>query len=160
MTRSILDIPRRFRPAFCGGYLVVQLTVLLGAQASPDRVFGFQMFNASSSIKISLFRKVRQRGRSRVVKVHDGTWQARDRQGVVHTYHWQDRVRSGVLSVLDHSVHASYGIEAQLFRLRLALADVQSHLPGDDETEALIAVVDTLQNGREAAQVRLEERRR
>jgi hypothetical protein len=40
--------------------------------------------------------------------------------------------------------------------LQFALTDVAAHLPGDDETEALVAVVDTIENGRAPAQVRLE----
>ena len=160
MQRSLLDLPRRFRGAFFCAYLFLQLTLLVRAQSSPDFVFGFQMFNASSDMKISLFREVRRKGRARLVPVRDGAWQVKDRDGTAHEYHWQDRVHDGVLGSLDQYVHASYGIEAQLYRLQFALRDVVSHLPGDDETEALLAVVDTVKNGREHGQVRLRENRR
>jgi hypothetical protein len=158
--RSLLDLPPRLRGAFVCAYLLLQLTLLVRAQRSPDFVFGFQMFNASSDMKISLFREVRRKGHTRLVPVLDGTWQVEDRDGKQHEYHWQDRVHDGVLSSLDRYVHASYGLEAQLYRLQFALRDVASHLPGDDETEALLAVVDTLKNGREHDRVRLRENRR
>ena len=159
MPRSLLNLPRRLRPGFFCAYLGLQTVLLFRAQRSPDFVFGFQMFNASSDLKISLFRKLRQHGRLRLVPVQDGTWQVRDRTGQQRTYRWQDRVHDSVLSNLDRYVHASYGLEGQIFRLRFALHDVATHLPGDRETQALIAVVDTLKNGRERGQLRLEEAR-
>ena len=157
--RSLLNIPMRLRAVFFCGYLAVQLLLLIRAQTSPDFVFGFQMFNASSDLKISLFREVRRKGRTRLVPVQDGAWQIKDRSGTVHSYRWQDRVHDGVLANLDRYVHASYGLEAQLFRLRFALRDVAEHLPGDTETVSLVAVVDTLKNGRDRRQVRFQERR-
>jgi hypothetical protein len=156
MPRSLLNFSPRLRPLFFCAYLATQLTLLFRAQHSPDLVFGFQMFNASSEFKLSLFRKVRRRGRSKVVPVQDGAWQTRDRAGTWHTHRWQDRVRYANLSNLDRFVHAAYGLDAQLFRLQFALRDFVLHLPGDDETEALIAEVDTRKNGREAGHVRLQ----
>jgi len=160
MQRSLLDLPPRLRGAFVCAYLVAQLTLLVRAQSSPDFVFGFQMFNASSEMKINLFREIRRKGRPRLVPVRGGAWQVDDRSGNRHEYHWQDRVRDGVLGNLDRYVHASYGLDAQLYRLQFALHDVATHLPGDDETEALLAVVDTVKNGRPQGQVRLREARR
>ena len=159
MPRSLLDLPLRLRGVFFCSYLMLQAVLLVRAQRSPDFVFGFQMFNASSDMTISLFRQIRYKGRTRLVPVVDGTWQVKDGQGGTREVHWQDRVHDGVLGTLDRSVHASYGLEAQLFRLRFALRDVVSHLPSGDETEALIAVVDTLKNGRERARVRLRAAR-
>ena len=160
MPRSLLNLPPGLRPVFFASYLAVQLTLLIRAQKSPDFVFGFQMFNASSDMKISLFRQLRHKGRTRLVPVQDGAWQVKDATGRLVTYRWQDRVHDGVLSNLDSFVHASYGLEAQLFRLQFALADVATHTPADRETEALVALVDTLKNGREPGRVRLQERRR
>lgn len=156
MPRSLLNLSPRLRPLFFCAYLATQLLLLLRAQKSPDLVFGFQMFNASSDIKISLFRKVRQRGRSKIVPIRDGAWETKDHAGVRHTHHWQDRVRYSRLATLDQFVHAAYGLDAQLFRLQFALRDFVLHLPGDEETEAVIAEVDTLKNGREASHVRLQ----
>ncbi len=159
MPRSSLDLSPRLRGVFFCTYLVGQLALLFHAQTSPDFVFGFQMFNASSDIRISLFRQIQRKGRARLVPVHDGAWQVVDGAGVAHEFHWQDRIHDGVLGNLDHYVHASYGLEAQLFRLQFALRDVAAHLPDDDETRALVAVVDTLKNGRAPEQVRLSASR-
>jgi hypothetical protein len=68
-------------------------------------------------------------------------------------------VRDGVLATLGTYVHASYGLDAQLYRLQFALRDVAAHTPEDQETAGLVAVVDTIKNGREYKQVRLEAAR-
>jgi len=159
MPRSLLNLSPRLRPVFFCAYLATQLVLLIRSQKSPDLVFGFQMFNASSEMKISLFRKVRRRGRSRLVPLHDGAWESKDRSGMAHTYRWQDRVRYRQLATLDRFVHAAYGLDAQLFRLQAALLDFVQRLPAEEETEALIAEVDTLKNGREAGHVRLQANR-
>ncbi|HKO47089.1 MAG TPA: hypothetical protein VJV79_05160 [Polyangiaceae bacterium] len=160
MPRSLLNLSPRLRPVFFCVYLATQLFLLFRAQKSPDLVFGFQMFNASSQLKISLFRKVKHRGRSRVVPIRDGSWETKDRSGIRHTHRWHDRIRYPNLTHLDLFVHASYGLDAQLFRLQAALRDFALQLSNDEETEALIAEVDTLKNGREAGHVRLQADRR
>jgi hypothetical protein len=160
MPRSLLNLSPRLRAAFFCLYLATQLFLLFRAQKSPDLVFGFQMFNASSQLKISLFRKVKRRGRTRVVPVRDGSWETKDRSGTTHTHRWQDRVHYPNLTNLDQFVHASYGLDAQLFRLQFALRDFVLQLSNDEETEALIAEVDTLKNGREPGHVRLQADRR
>lgn len=148
---------RALRAAVFFGYLGVQVGLLLHAQGSPDFVFGFQMFNASSEMKIAIFRRLRSKRphSGRLIVVRDGAWQAKDTHGVTHSFRWNDRVRDGVLGTLDRYVHASYGLEAQIFRLQYALDDVARHIPEDSETEALIAVVDTRKNGRDGAKLRL-----
>lgn len=157
MRRSMFSLPVTFRAACFFGYLALQAWLVISAQWRPDFVFGFQMFNESSTLTIRLFRKVRQRGRERLIPVRDGAWQAKDARGERRTFHWSDRVRDGVLGVLDRPVHASYGLEAQLFRLRFALRDVAAHLADDRETVALVAVVEPLKNGRTVPEVRFEE---
>ena len=159
MARSPLDLPPKARAAFFCAYLVAQAVILIRAERSPDFMFGFQMFNASSSMRIALLRQVRKKGHARLVPVRDGTWQAKDARGTVHSFHWQDRVHDGVLGNLDTYIHASYGLRAQLFRLQFALRDVAAHIPEDHETEALVADVETIKNGREATTVRLEAAR-
>ncbi len=156
MARSLLDLPLKARAAFFFAYLGVQAVILFRAQHSPDFMFGFQMFNASSDMKIALFRRVRRKGHVRLIPIRNGAWQTKDADGAVHTFRWQDRVHDGVLGTLDTYVHASYGLDAQLFRLQFALRDVAAHMPEDRETEALVAVIDTIKNGREYAQVREE----
>jgi hypothetical protein len=146
-----LKLSDKLRPLFFFGYLGIQAALLIRAQSSPDFVFGFQMFNASSELRIALFRKLRpgRKHPSRLVPVTDGAWQVKGEDGTLHTYRWSDRVHDGVLGTTDRFVHASYGLEAQLFRLQLALDDVAQHLPGDHETETLVALVDMRKNGRD-----------
>jgi hypothetical protein len=160
MPRSLLNLSPRLRPLFFCAYLLAQLAIVAHAQKSPDLLFGFQMFNASSQLKISLFRQVRRRGRTRLIPVRDGMWVVKDRSGTEHSYRWQDRIRNGNLRNLDQFVHAAYGLRAQLFRLEAAVHDFAQHLPGDSETEAVIAEVDTLENGREGAHVRIQADRK
>jgi hypothetical protein len=152
-----LQLREKLRPLCFFGYLGIQAALLIRAQSQPDFVFGFQMFNASSELKIALFRKLRPKHKrpARLVPVRDGAWQVMGYDSALHTYRWNDRVRDGVLGTLDRFVHASYGLDAQLFRLQFALDDVVRHLPGDDETEALVALVDTRKNGRDQPQLRL-----
>jgi hypothetical protein len=114
MARSLLDLPLKARAAFFFAYLAAQAVILIHAQRSPDFVFGFQMFNASSDMKITLLRKVRRKGRERLVAVQDGAWQAKDARGAIHQFRWQDRVHDGVLGTLGTFIHASYGLRAQL----------------------------------------------
>jgi hypothetical protein len=152
-----LKLPDKLRPLCFFGYLGLQAALLIRAQSSPDFVFGFQMFNASSELRIALFRKLRPRQKhpSRLVPITDGAWQIKSEDGKLRTYRWSDRIHDGVLGTTGSFVHASYGLDAQLFRLQLALDDVARHLPGDDETEALVALVDTRKNGRDQPQLRL-----
>ena len=159
MARSLLDLPRNARAPFFCAYLAAQIAVLIWAERSPDFVFGFQMFNASSNMTISLFREVRHKGRVKLLPVEGGSWQAKDEHGAAHVFHWQDRVHDGVLGTLDTSVHASYGLEAQLYRLQFALEDVAAHTPEDHETRAWVAHVETLKNGRDHGETRLRAAR-
>src|SRR6185369_11371531 len=101
MPRSLLNLSPRLRPLFFCAYLLAQLAIVAHAQKSPDLLFGFQMFNASSQLKISLFRQVRRRGRTRLIPIRDGMWVVKDRSGTEHSYRWQDRIRNGNLRNLD-----------------------------------------------------------
>lgn len=117
------------------------------------------MFNESSSIKFELYRKVRRRGRERTLPIVDGSWQARTTSGEPRTFRWADRVRYGALLRTGEFVHATYGLDAQLFRLQRALEDVAAHIEDDRETVALVAEVETLKNGRPGESRSLEARR-
>ena len=145
-----------FAALYVGG-----MVLAIGAgMRQPDHVFGFQMFNESSTIEISLERRVRQGGKRVHVPVPNGEWSARDKNGKLHEFRWNDRVRYGGLAALGVRRHASYGLEAQLFRLRKALEDTLRHIPDDAETEALIAVVSASHNGRPPERIRLSALRR
>lgn len=141
-------------------YVVALVGVIVVAQENPDHVFGFQMFNESSRLRIELYRRVRGAPRGELVPVVDGSWQARDRRGNLRTFSYHDRIRDRTLGTLNQSVHAPYGLDGQLFRLKLALEDVLEHTRDDKETKALVAVVDTVKNGRPGPQLRVTAVRR
>ena len=102
MKRALFNskLREKLRPVCFFGYLGIQAALLIRAQSSPDFIFGFQMFNASSELKIALFRKLRPRHKrpSRLVPVTDGAWQVMGFDSAPHTYRWNDRVHDGVLA--------------------------------------------------------------
>jgi hypothetical protein len=130
-----------------------QGSLILTAGQRPDRAFGFQMFNESSTLEVHLSRRVA--GREGDVPVEDGTWVASDTAGQRRTFRWRDRVPQPALSTFDTPIHASYGAEAQLARLRLALDDVARYAADDVETIALVLDVQVRKNGREPTRARL-----
>jgi hypothetical protein len=157
---SILDLGMGGRSALALTYLTIQAALVLTASLRPDGLFAFQMFNESSTIVITLGRRVRTEGGGTSVVATDGSWQAPDRNGVTHAFRWSDRVHDPVLSKLDRHLAAAYGVDAQLFRLQKALDDVTDHLEGDAETLALVADVRIRKNGRDPYDKRLESRER
>ena len=144
---SWLDLDVRGRTLFAGAYLLAQAGLVLTSTLRPDRVFSFQMFNESSTISIRLSRRVLGAQGALVTVSTNGGWEARDENGVSHWFSWSDRVRDPILSTLGRPVHASYGVDAQLFRLQKALDDVAGKLVHDRETRALIADVEIRRNG-------------
>src|SRR4051794_25180758 len=106
MRTSWLDLGPRARLIFFTAFVSLQLGVVLSTPWRYDRVFGIQMFNASSTISIALFRRVQGAdGGKRLVRVERGSWQARDASGAIRTFRWQDRIRDRVLGALDRTVH-------------------------------------------------------
>jgi hypothetical protein len=156
---SVFELGPRARRWFSLGYVVALATAITYGQVAPDHVFGFQMFNESSSLKIDLYREVERDGRTEVVRIVDGHWDARDEHGTLHHFAWTDRVRKSPLNRIQGFVHASYGLDAQLYRLERALEDVARNVPLDHESRALIAEVETLKNGRTPGRVRLRAAR-
>lgn len=151
---------RSSRAAFFIAFIAVQLALVLTAESRPDRIFGFRMFNESSSAKFDLFRRVRRGRRERLVPLRDGTWQARTPAGESREFHWTDSVRYTALQEPSRFVHATYGLDAQLFRLQQALDYVAQHTPDDAETLSFVAKVETLKNGRPGPRVELTSRAR
>jgi hypothetical protein len=151
--RSILDLGPRARVVFGVVYVSVMLVVIAGAQTRPDHVFGFQMFNETSTLNVHLFRRIR--GRPGLEPFVNGGVRTRTPEGL-QTFTWQDRVRDSVLSHLDTPTHAKYGLAGQLYRLQFALDDFMRFLPADGDTLGLVAVVETTKNGRDAGIVRLK----
>jgi hypothetical protein len=155
--RSVLELGPRARVVFALVYVLVMVAVVVSAQLRPDHVFGFQMFNESSTVNIHLFRRVR--GRRALEPLPNGSFVDRS-QGNARTLSWLERVHDPVLSKLDTPTHAKYGLEGQLFRLQLALDDFVARLPKGSDTLGLVAVVETLKNGRDPRVVRLKAEHR
>ena len=142
----------RGRVAFAALWLGAQGVLVVTADVRPDRAFGFRMFNESSTIEVHLSRIVRGRGE---VPVEDGTWVASDTAGQPRTFRWRDRVPQPALSTFGTPIHASYGSEAQVERLRAALADVARHTTDDTETRELVLEVIVRKNGRAPTRERM-----
>ena len=147
----------RGRVAFAVLWLGTQGGLVLTAGRRPDGAFGFRMFSESSTIDVHLARVVKGRGE---VPVDDGTWVASDTSGQRRTFRWRDRVPQPALSTFDTPIHASYGSEAQLARLRMALDDVALHTAADADTLELVLEIAVRRNGREPVKVRMVSARR
>jgi hypothetical protein len=156
---SVFELGPLARRAFSLAYLLALAAAVTYGQLAPDHVFGFQMFNESSSIKIDLFREVERGGRVELERIVDGEWDAPDAGGTRRHFSWGDRVRKSPLNRLQGFVHAPYGLDAQLYRLERALQDVARHVPEDHETRAFVAEVETRKNGRDSGRVRLRAAR-
>lgn len=129
---------------FAACWIAGQAGLVLTAGGRADAAFGFRMFPEASTIEVHLSRVVD----GRLVPAPGGEWSARDDAGQLRHFSWRDRVHDGVLSSVDERVFASYGADAQLTRLQLALDDVADHVPEDGETRQLRADVLVWRNGR------------
>ena len=147
----MLNLGERARVVFAAAWLCGQATLVLTAGARPDHIFGFRMFPEASTLEIHLSRVVG----GQVVPAPHGEWSAVDAAGQRRHFAWRDRVRDPTLGSVDERVFASYGVDAQLARLRRALDDVALHLDEDAETEQLRAEVVASRNGRDAVRVAL-----
>jgi hypothetical protein len=147
----------RGRAAFAIVFFGLELAGIAYGQRTPDHAFGFQMFNESSRLTIHLFREVERRRKRVRVPLPNGHWHAPDASGQQHRHAWQDRVRASAspLDTLEQSMHAPYGLSAQLFHLQAALDDAVRHLATDAQTKALIARVETVKNGKPGPWVEL-----
>lgn len=156
---SILDLGPRASLALVVVFFGLELIGIAWGQRASDHVLGFQMFNESSRLTIRLLREVQGKGKNKrkrvLVPVKDGYWQAPDAEGRLRDYRWQDRVKYWPLWALERDVPAKYGRAAQLFRLQAALEDVVRHIPHDTQTLALVAEVESTQNGVPMETVRL-----
>ncbi len=143
------------RVAFALTFFGLELYGIARAQRAPDRAYGFQMFNESSRVTIHLFREVMRKKRRVLLPLPDGRWSAPDARGVRHDYAWDTRLHGSQLYALGQSVHARYGLDAQLFRVQAALDDLARHLTNDTQTLALVAEIEATKNGEPLARVRL-----
>lgn len=159
---SVVELGPRARVGFAAIWLAGQVALVLTAGRRSDAAFGFRMFSESSTVSFSLAREIdAPSGHGTVaVPVDDGRWLARDAKGNLHKFDWKDRVREPGLSFFDTTLHASYGVAAQIARLQAALDDVAAHVPEDAETRYLELDVTVRRNGRDARIVHLTSRAR
>ena len=158
----MLDLGPKARIVFAVLYLGGQGALIATAGMRADHAFGFRMFSESTTIEVELFRMLEAPSGHGTTTVHveDGRWVARDHRGTPHRFSFHDRVRDAALSTFDTRIHASYGADAQLVRLKAALDDVAAHLDDDAETRRLVLDVTVRKNGREPLRVTLESPRR
>jgi hypothetical protein len=153
----VIDLGPKSRVVFAAAYFAAQAVLIGTSGKRPDHAFGFQMFSESSTLSIHLMRKVDSvtgHGTT-LVDVHDGEWIARDSRGKEHRFSFRDRVKEPGLTIFDTTIHASYGADAQLARIKAALDDVAAHVPEDSETRALVADVTVRKNGKEPVVIQL-----
>lgn len=136
----------RARRVIIASFVGVQLLLVASADWRPDRVFGFRMFNESSSLRFDLYREVRRGQQTRLLPLPDGEWRS---------FRWSDRVKFGSLMRPGVMAHATYGLDAQVFRLRAALRDAARSFLDDPQTIRLVADVTTIKNGRPGPSFRL-----
>jgi hypothetical protein len=153
---SPLDLGPWGRTAFAALWIGLQVALILSAGGRADHIFGFRMFPEASTIEIRLWRETAMGP----VRAPQGEWSARDVAGQLRHFSWRDRVRDPILASIDTRVFASYGVDAQLARLGLALDDVALHVPEDAETRRLRAEVLVRRNGRAPETITLQSRSR
>ncbi len=139
---------------FAAGWIVVQAALVATAGSRPEAAFGFRMFPEASTINVHLMRRVASA--NGLVDVTNGAWVAVAPDGTRRTTRWRDRVKVGALATFDRDLFASYGVEAQLARIRAALDDVALHSPDDAETKQLVARVTVKKNGHAPTVVEIE----
>ena len=157
----MLDLGPRARVAFALCFFAAELALIVSAPLRVDRVFGFEMFNASSDIEIQLARKLRDRG-GRLIEhsLPNGEWTATDAQGRPHVFRCRELVRATRLTRIGVKTHAKDGVNAQLYHLQRALDHVAAHIPDDAQTVALVARVHAVHNGHTPVDAVLESRPR
>ncbi len=152
------ELGRAARATVCAVWIAGQAALILTGPRRADGAFAFRMFPESSTIDFTLHRDVvAQSGHgTEDVITEGGTWLARDKNGALHRFRWDDRVKDGNLQPWGQPIHASYGAAAQLERLARAIDDVSAHIPEDDDTVRLVAIVNVSHNGRPPERVRIE----
>ncbi|NNE11359.1 MAG: hypothetical protein HKN41_03850 [Ilumatobacter sp.] len=137
-----VDSPRRirWRRFVVGGFIVVQLGLVVRAYEAPHREFGFHMFPEASTWSADIVRVT-----------HDGRREPVDRSWA--GYSWNQLVRTRGLSSPWRTHHADAGVTNQLAFLGEALDWVAHNTARDTETRFYEAVVTTSHNGDPPEQV-------
>jgi hypothetical protein len=147
----MFDLRPPARASFAALWVLGQAAMVLTAGLRSDHIFAFRMFSEASTLEIHLSRDTKDFN----LPAPRGEWAARDHAGQLRHFSWRDRVRDPVLESVDVPMFASYGLDAQLARLRHALDDVADNIEEDNETRRLRADVLISKNGREPTTVTL-----
>ncbi len=121
--------------------VVSQAVAVAAAYDRPHKVFGWQMFDASSDWQAEIFRVTADGQRHDVREPWPGG------------YVWADLVATNGLDVAFVRSHAGHGLDTTLNLFQHALDWVAENTPDDGETIRLEAVVSYWDNGRPPEQV-------
>lgn len=116
--------------------VVTQSLAVITAYGRPHKVFGWQMFNASSDWSAEIYRVESDGSRYDVREPWPGG------------YEWPGLVSGRGLGGPFHRQHADSGLDTTLDLFESALNWVASHTPDDDRTVHLESIVTVWHNGR------------
>jgi len=119
------------------GVVALQLAAVVSAYGRPHKVFGWQMFNASSDWQAEIVRVEADGSRHDVRDPWPGG------------YEWPGLVEGRGLDAPFHRQHAHSGLDTTLDLFQSALDWVARHTPADTRTVRLEAVVTSWDNGRD-----------
>ena len=155
---SVFDLGPRARVVFAVLWLGAQAALIATAGLRPEHAFGFRMFSESTTAVLHLHRRTFD---GELTSEEQGGWWTRNKAGVRLHLSMRDYIDAPELSYYDQRMPASYGQEAELWRLRRALDDTLARLGDDDRTTAGFVVDVTLRRGGGATStVRVESRTR
>jgi hypothetical protein len=150
---AVLDLGARGRAVLCVLFFGGEAALVATAGLRSDRSYGFRMFPETSYVDVHVSRRL---DGGQLVPIQAGRWHAHDCKGGVHVFVWDTMVRFPAPWRLDAHVGAPYGVESEVGRTRDALRWVADHTPDDCETQALVARIEPVRNGRPLDPIDLE----
>ncbi len=127
--------------------LAAQFALVVRAYSADHAFFGFQMFPESSE------------WRADIVRITDDGRRVDIRAEWPGGYRWEELVSGRGLGSPFLRHHADTGLRSTLHFFEEALRWVAANTPNDDETDRLVATVETWHNGRPAEIVVVEAQR-
>jgi len=128
------------RRVVIGLVVAMQLSAIVAAYGSPHKVFGWQMFNASSDWQAEIVRVESDRSRHNIGEQWPGD------------YEWGQLVFGRGLESPFYRQHAQGGLDTTFSLFQAALDWVADNTLGDDRTVRIEAVVTFWVNGRDPVQ--------
>ena len=134
---SLFDLGPRARVAFAVAWLAAQVALIATAGLRPEHAFGFRMFSESTTAEMHLYRRTFD---GELVSEESGGWWTRSQSGARVHLSMRDYIDAPELSFYDLRMPASYGQQAELWRLQQAIDQVLDRLGSDDVTTAAFVV--------------------